>query len=1315
MRRSLYGNKPVLILLLGLCVCGISLTKDPVRWYKSSTPDVIDNDLVISDNVVLTKNSDQGSFVRIRAETKDVKVTFTDSKATISGSPTVETLYLEPLNGHTIEFNVHHDVTLQGAKNTKNMLVLVRGSKTQKPGHVIFNVDGGASVILNKIAPDSGAALLYVLLDGSDLCFERSNTKSLDKGARHANIVVANHAQMGYIAGNCPTAQTRGYIKFDPTNAGEGRLALSIHDMGSFLVQPAALAQELDAYSDQIYPASITTQQLGKGLAVLSVSNSSNNDLGSGLIIENNNKTLSTKCMKNEQQTENFGFVVGSNGIISIGSGSYIDYVALTLDQIVDETQLALKKRNPSAFIVEQSLDNHAMPALIALENESAMYFRCGVNNVGIVDHPLVLGEKYPYTIDPLQKSPSIGNMVLDVEGPCVFMGDVTKSSKVEILSLHVDHTGGTISSGVNCKKLFPKRSFAKNNLGYTRYNTGYALINDKVVFSNTQLVHSDENHHVYPKDDIRSEATYVGGEKALEKSSLKRPKMVFVNADLLLHTNSAFTGVDILVPNGLAARSLGYNSLEEKANQALLLASSLENRKLAETALQANNASSFIFFDNGYALDNGNGRHLILGTLNASTEVQDFSVTSKDANLDIVNMGPAASGSAETHSLRLLSGHNDGSINELSESNVKAAAEPAKHTIYLGHASNISIGVLGKALQTTPSPELIVDGDYFAFETRGGTANEPGLSNITGKGGIFVDNHGVFKLGNTSSVTMGAMITKSGSGKVELPEQLVTFAPTIGIADWRPDTKKNYLIGSPDKKISSYILHWQAVLKDPEFTPYNQTQCINGTSCPINESILRGIPTIDGYIETLGIRGSRVGNQAHIRISKNGNVEALVFPKSNDASDMPASVITLDEGAHVGIGSLSRSAGEHSDVPVLGVHGITLILNGNSKVTLNRDVLINTVCRIVQGPANNNKCTARTLRFEASEARTMRITSSGTLDLSTFVGRGDNQANAVEFGGNITVICEPGARIMLGSCTMRFVDQATLLCEAKDTKQQQDMHKKRVVLTGEVATLLFADKATLRIAADACLGIESLPQAQRATHCSVSAHDHAQILVDGILQVGSIEQKSKPVTCDITIDGEEAALTINKHAFLGLGVCPSASNDLHAPMLAHDTRVRLDIKRGFLNHNMLASKSALAINESSIYAISVDGIQGNIRGGGAITLMPSHRVGMLASTLVQEEPLSHSNILGKDLFELLKTPELGANNTRVNIGLDDQDCPAIGYIENGSMQSKSLSKVVCHGSKTTQQNSMITSGAATARVKKSGKSFDIMEVRAIR
>ena len=96
-------------------------------------------------------------------------------------------------------------------------------------------------------------------------------------------------------------------------------------------------------------------------------------------------------------------------------------------------------------------------------------------------------------------------------------------------------------------------------------------------------------------------------------------------------------------------------------------------------------------------------------------------------------------------------------------------------------------------------------------------------------------------------------------------------------------------------------------------------------------------------------------------------------------------------------------------------------VINGNSEVDLNENMLINNVCPILKGPNGSGSV----FRINADVPQEFVVKGEGVLDLSQFVA-----GDTIEFTGYVKVILEPGAKIITGGATIVFADNSSIYVE---------------------------------------------------------------------------------------------------------------------------------------------------------------------------------------------------------------------------------------------------------------------------------------------
>lgn len=1006
------------------------------EWHGSQVSNVLDNDLVISSNVHLPQGG-----TSIEARNSDVRVTLEKDIIVKANNNGHSELYLIAGAGHTITFRLDNDLQFQGSSNNANTPLLIVQSG---PGNVIWELEGSHTVAFTS-ASGTGGTQYYLLISASDEYAslpEALFKRIVNRGASDENVTIeiGRRSLFGYLS-NAPVGFDQGQASFvfDPSNRGEGLMELLIQDRGAVIVSPRRVKNA----GLNIILSDIAKSELAGGQALFEVINSKGAASAASLFVVNHNKTLSELLfdpflnLKTRSANTNYkgsftgkqyGFVVGSNGILRIEDNANVNYVGLSLNVepatgltpdacgLLPSSEL-IKTRNASALTFDQSHNPIAQTPQLSFGGPAALFLRSGVDAAGDFR---ALSKSHPFTLpNDMLETVGVGNYVLDIEGDANVVGELengAQQAKIELLSLEVAPTGGSLF--VNTTETnFPIRTFAQNNLSELyRYNSGSFLINGHLNLENVSLVHTNENAPVIANDDVNSVPTYIGGEtfsllpvdglSDLEKI-LMRPKITFVNARLLLHSSAGVTGVDLLVPNAVQAGDVGVK-----------------------------NHNEFIFAYNGFAVDNGGGRSLVLGTDIGSKAADGFTVISGDAHLDIMqtsdifdlNVDPLDPQGDQTLALKTLA--NDSSI-ESAIGNNTITGQFGTQTIFLGNNSNISIGtnsnVTGFFEDTHPT--LRVAGNFFAFSSAGGVLKSPSTSVRTGTGGIFVDLNGTFAVDPLFDVTINTTIARNYNGIIDIPLSSAVFNSLVGVTNSNVDltNPNNLILVASGEQFSDYTIDWATVKKDfiidgtGSFIPYSTSANTLATSPAVTQANISNIPVIEGSVGQLQIIGSTLASPATIKI-KGGTVGELVFINSNDSGNAPVAIIVLEDGGTLGVGSASRNADSIFSTAQLGHNGITVITNtGGGRVILNENVSIQGVSPFLFGPDAQGD----TLHIVSANDQALLVTNSSVLDL-----RGVTASNVVEFGQEAQLIMNPASKIVFGGGTLRFADNAKLTFE---------------------------------------------------------------------------------------------------------------------------------------------------------------------------------------------------------------------------------------------------------------------------------------------
>lgn len=1261
------------IIRSSLCALGLFLSPTAlhavVTWVGASTQDVNNPDaaetsleLDPSSGDIVLQGQDSCNSTSIYATTTDVTVTLIGD-VTITGNNVGQTiLRLVPAAGRTITFDLTtYSLTFEGATDLalSRLLILNEGA-----GAVVFQLRGGKSLTLTSDNAHGGVEF-YQILGNRDntnpsTSFVRSNATNIDQGLQ-TYINIGPKSLISFASFDGPINESYGAFIFDPTNSEVGRFVVAIQDTGALTlaVHQAVFDDNLEA------TCSVNRNIPAGGFAETYIYNNGTETDDAALMINNYNKTYAEYLIdpygnlgaatdvplyNGNFNGLRYGFVIGANHTLLINQNAYLDYVGLANNTcpIPDSIPCVvtgnasqgcpcdpginqyLKTRNYSAFTVDGWYNPNAQPSTILLFPQSGIYFRSGVNSAGAVNNDFT---ENVFTIDPTLVTAGAGEYVFDVEAPLNIVGSnsstTTLNSRLEILSWQVAPLAGPLFpvEGDPANRQFLKRTFEinPNNNEYFQYNKAAWLINDRLNIELTALAHTDELHLVCQNNDVISEPTYVGGEKwwlsqlvneagcpdynyciTEDCPLLPRPSINFINSLLQVQTSLATTGVDFAVPTYI----------------------------LANGSTVSPNDSEFRFYSNGYAVDQGTGRSMILGSLIGSQACDGCTIISDDAHLNIIqDQNYSIIAFAPLQQLRLTDSQNNNLVNPLITTDI--TDQTSIEAIYLGHNSNISIGenapVSGFINDTQLA--LTIDGNFFHFGTRGGSVGIPATSNVTGQGGIFVDLNGTISIAVDAIATFDVMVTKSRNGQVFLPPAQTFFSDTVGIADWLPVLRVNPVIVPTDTYYSDYTLDWLAAVKDPDFFPYLISD-INMCDCPpFTLANMTNIPVVQGQVDQLQVVGSRIGDPAHIQIA-GGWVRELVFLPGCKAGEAPVAVVVMQDNGRLGLNNAHRNPDSVWTQTVLGANGINIVANGNGRIDLNDDVIINNICSIIPGP---EFVAGNVLEFLADTPYTLRVTKDGILDLSAFT-----VAGTIRFGGNIRVNFEPGAQLILGAATLEFSDNAVVEIESAyelqlrisaldtffgaidnsvdplvsvDYKQPNneysplicygdgllntDPYRVRVMGTG---TMRFTDDSSMLINTNGIFSVESLYVLPSGTICSMPATqvtlevlEAAQInigngndILGGVFQVGNVQfpDEETAVNFVLTINGADAQFNVNSGGFFGLGAgvvrpnqgnadnilptLPANQSRTLADTLFNVDQVRLNLYGGKLSHNRI-------------------------------------------------------------------------------------------------------------------------------------------------
>jgi len=1251
-----------------LCIIGIMLgtaqtMQAVITWPTAgTTPDVLNEDLILDgafSPITISGNAPLCNAATIATTTgNNITVSIVHDNVVLQGNTTAQTiLRLKPALNTTITFDLTgpYSLTFEGSVEPElfPLLILHEGQ-----GTVQFNMRGGNTLVLTNNAGANGPVLFYVLAQTAAtplLSFVRDDVSNPAYYDLQTVIEIGPQSLLSFASTDGLVNLSTATMTFNPTNAlpNTGRMVLQIDDTGAFTM--AAQQAVLDIGAGDY--CAVNRNIPAGGILSINVTNSNLFGASSaGLIIANYNATYAEYLVdpygdlgaasdpifySGSFDGLRYGVTLGANASLNINNLAYLDYVGLSNNICPTPSSIpgvinsgsdlgcacglsesnVLKLRNYSAFTVDGWLNPASRPAQIVFGiSQSGIYFRSGVDVDGVVENPTFINS-HVFTIVPSQMTPGAGEYVFDVEGLLNIFGSNTGItgnstvlvSRLEILSWEVVPDGGPLFpvEGLTppTPDIFLGRDFAVDTITgeLYQYNSAAWLINNTVNIYNTAIAHTDELHTVIQNNDILSEPTYVGGE-AWWLSSLRnqmppvpRPSLELIGSVIQVQTSIALTGLDIGIPTALDGTSVYPND------------------------------SAFTFYSNGYIVDQGTGRSMILGTLIGSQACDGCTVISDDAHINIFQTANYTTViTAAIQELFLLSSQNNSFVDNLITTFIdsQTSVEP----IYLGHNSNISIGT--NASSTGFANDTLdifaISGDFFHIGTRGGSLGVPSTSSVTGQGGIFVDLNGVFTILPNYVASLDVMVTKSQNGIVNLPPAQVFFSDQVGVTDWElnlTDSNNNVIIPTGEY-YSDYTLNWLTVTKNEGFLPYLIGN-INVCDCPpVVAANLENIPVIQGQVDQFLVENSRVGDPATFWIS-GGWVREIVWIFDCIPGEAPVAVVVMDGNGRLGLNNAHRNADSTFAQTVLGANGINIIANGDCQIVLNTDVIVNNICALIQGPgfAEGN-----IVEFIADTPYTLHVTQNGILDFSNFTTPG-----IIRFGGNIRVLFEPGSRLILGAADVEFTDVAVMEIESAYELQLRiaaldsffgvidndvnplvsvpytdpnndyspltnygsgldNTDPYRVRIMGE-GTLRFTDAASLLALTNGVIGIETLNETlANGTVCVIDTTDVTIELVEGgqfnlgtgnntfggVLQVGDVLPfEGHDVNFTLTLNGADAVFNTGAGSFFGIGAgvvrpnqgqsngtLPDVQSNVLADVLNDVNIVTFNFLAGSFNHN---------------------------------------------------------------------------------------------------------------------------------------------------
>lgn len=1072
-------------------------------------------------------------------------------------------LHFNVFGGSSVVINVLNDLRLEGESDNRDLFITVCCASDSDRFSVVLG-DGNTLTLSGDSGPANIGGVTFGLVMQAANSTSPCVTIERAVGMSDAELIVGERSMVTYLAREplSEQAATFGTIEYNVSNNNNiGLMVLRIEQDGSWVTGGHLFSGDCCADAFTLDDVDFYTEAGAPNGATLRVINQGPNGTNRFVIINENN--IVSPVIADPFGDNAFalgdgirrGFVLAANGMLELNDETYIDYIGLGLDGCEQPCGLCdllpqTRDRNGSAFIVDGTALTDAygqsLCAQINLLGSSAIYFRSGADKNGDFVEPSFL-------IDPRDQTPGKGHMVLDVEGCLEVRGDSPITNALHILSTEVLPDGGPVTID-GSQTMFPLKTFGTNADGSLKqYNSGYFFINNQLDLHTVSLVHSDVNHQVNAKDDVTSEPAYVGGETFVIENSDIRPCINLYNSLLRIHNDIASTGVDWCVPNDP----------------------------------QDGNQSAVIFYHNGFCKDAGAGRNWILGTHTGAFACNNVTFIDHDSHLNV--MQRTGQQAPTDHQLALRTAPNDQTMCEGINGDI--TAQPSMHCIYLGNSSNISIGTQsstgtddeGNEFALTTMPTVSIEGNFIAFETRGGPENQPCASATTGRGALFVDNNGRLELSCPIRTYFATMVIYSGSGVLDLPSSQVHFDNRVGIAQWRTDlgSPKERVIVTQEQKTPEYVLDWKGVSIDcDQFVPYPVTACTPCSTPAVVAENITAIPCIEGTVDQLQVKHSSAGIRSHLKIN-GGFVRELIYLDGTTCADMAGGVVVLENSGCVGLGNGNTTQDSREGIVKLGSNGVTLIANGPGFVQLNNNLTIDGLCHVLTGPdfAAGDK-----LVFRSDVPREIRVRSCGVLDLSAF-----SADQIVELDGFVRLVFEPGSKLILGGGILNAEGRSSIIFrQVKDQSPQTGVDlsstdELRVRLMG-VGTINLEEDATMVVQRGAFVGVETFNECLADTDYTINIRNRASWNIGddasfgGAFQVGNTIPSTygNTVSFKLLVEGVDAQFEVNSEGFFGLGVGIVDKKQGQAPnswlidSLSDVATIEFDLREGFFKHQRI-------------------------------------------------------------------------------------------------------------------------------------------------
>jgi hypothetical protein len=1143
-----------------------------VNWSGTVSADVYDEDVVIAGSAVLI----DGAVSLVSTDSLNpISVTTVAGSILQANADATDKARLQMWAGEDckITFNIADDFLFKGNNDggtAVEFLVTFSG-----PGNLEFITPGGKTLSVTKGDGASDGGTYFMVLNSSD---SPTVTFKRDHGTGDNSTIeyyVGSGSRIGFAAETAVAtggSDEVGTIIIDPSSDGTGETVVRVDDGAAFI----PTAYQVD---DTTAPTIATISSAPAGLtSTIKVSNISSRTGRTGLIIINENDTW-TKFAADPfglaDPAMMIGCGVGTNGVLEVTDDTYVLHVSTKVNADpgvdVDDSETKIKYRNTSAFMMDCLADDNAANATIKLADDAGFYLVGAADADGTWNETNADGS-FSFTVDPdNQVSSASGTVLFDVEGAASIQGNgAALAGAFQPLSLYVDLTGGELYPGSG-QTSQPLRTFLKYDSGvYHQYAKGCSLINNQLYVNGTNWVHSDVLHSVYENNDQNSQPAFIGGETFNMFSGVPRPAIKLCSSALRLLDHLAVTGMDIDTPTYYD----GTDVLD--------------------------NTSQIAFYYNGLIVDDHHGRDLILGTrlgsyaMDGTTQIDQKSVLA--GFQDVAD--------ADTHVLKLSLTTAANNLNFVRKSDGTTIGDVtgqySVQKVYIGTTSNINFGGFPNSSDKIPDrdgyytidptqlPWLYIDGNYFSIETRGGSYGLPALSNVTGDGGIFIDQNGKLTINTVMRAFLGAMVTKYGNGSVTLPKQNIKWDDNIGVSQWRPAmTTTSSTVVAADQDLGDYSIDWDSVQKLSTSVPYQVgSYDPNPFDAPdVVAANLLGVPTVLGYVEQLHVTRSRLGDPVNLRVEgANAEIGEITFPEHYASGEGPFATIVLKDGGRIGVGPTFADRDSHNADVRLGVNGMTIIAEeGNGYVILNNsEILVDNICSFLTGP-DFGAASEEKLVIYSKKPATIRVKPSGVLDLTKFT----STYQVVELAGPVTLLFEPGSTLLMGGGILRATDESRIVFErvvnlnkiSGATVASTDDVRVKIAGTGAIST---TNKAQMVVEQDAYVGFETISTYTNWSEFVVSVGGSSTFkigdndMAGGSVQIGNTaDTVGSSVRFGMIVDGPHAKFEVGRQGFFGVGagVVSKASIDVSNwtfNVLNNVATFVLDIQKGVFSHNRI-------------------------------------------------------------------------------------------------------------------------------------------------